>query len=172
MKKAITRTTLLILAVCLLGLLSVLIVNACVKSSARGRILSAEAASAAKEFDCILVLGCGVRPDGAPTNMLEDRLLQAVRLYEQGTAGKLLVSDDHGRADYDEVNVMKRFSVDRGIPPEDIFMDHAGFSTYESLYRALYVAQKLGLDAWGVGADLRPYSGQTYREMREIQRKW
>ena len=55
---------------------------------------------------CILVLGCGVKPDGTPTAMLEDRLLQAIHLYEQGASGKLLVSGDHGRADYDEVNVM------------------------------------------------------------------
>lgn len=121
--------------------------------------------------------------------MLEDRLLQAIHLYEQGASGKLLVSGDHGRADYDEVNVMKQFAMDRGIPSENVFMDHAGFSTYESLYRArdifeakrvlivtqeyhlsraLYVAQKLGLDAQGVAADLRSYGGQTYREMREV----
>ena len=68
-------------------------------------------------------------------------------------------------------------------------MDHAGFSTYESiyrakdifeakkvvivtqeyhLYRALYIANQLGLEAYGVGADPRQYVGATYRELREI----
>ena len=189
MKKAIRWTVYLLFLFCLPGLFSALLINEYIKSSTRNRILSAKSASAAKKYDCILVLGCGIKPDGTPTHMLEDRLLQAIQLYEQGASEKLLVSGDHGRADYDEVNVMKQFAVDRGIPSENVFMDHAGFSTYESLYRArdifeakrilivtqeyhlyraLYVAQKLGLDAQGVAADLRPYEGQTYREMREI----
>ena len=104
-------------------------------------------------------------------------------------ADRLLMSGDHGRADYDEVNAMKKFAVDRGIESGAVFMDHAGFSTYESvfrakevfkakkvilvtqeyhLYRALYVAKALGLDAYGVSADLQPYAGQKYYEAREI----
>lgn len=139
--------------------------------------------------DCILVLGAGVRADGTPSHMLEDRLLTAISLYDAAVSPKLLMSGDHGRSDYDEVNTMKAFAIDKGIPSEDIFMDHAGFSTYDSLYRAkevfgaekivivtqgyhlyraLYIAQALGLEAVGVSADLRSYSGQSMRDLREL----
>ena len=135
------------------------------------------------------MLGCGVHPDGRPSDMLADRIACGVALYENGTSPKLLMSGDHGRADYDEVTVMREAAVQAGLPKDDVFMDHAGFSTYESmyrardvfgakrivvvsqeyhLYRALYVAERLGLDASGVPADLRPYTGQQAREIREV----
>ena len=68
-------------------------------------------------------------------------------------------------------------------------MDHAGFSTYESmyrakevfcarrvvivtqkyhLYRAIYVARALGLEAYGVAAAGDDYGGQLYRDIREV----
>jgi len=139
--------------------------------------------------DCILVLGAGIRDNGTPSHMLEDRLKTGIQLYEMGTAPKLLMSGDHGRIGYNEVGVMKSFAVQRGIPDSNVFMDHAGFSTYESLYRArdvfmakkiiivtqeyhlyraLFIAESLGLEAYGVSADLRTYMGQPLREIREI----
>lgn len=138
--------------------------------------------------DCIVVLGAGVKGE-TPSHMLEDRLLEAIKLYESGAAPKIIMSGDHSRVDYDEVNVMKTFAIERGVPSEDIFMDHAGFSTYESiyrakeifgakkiivvtqkyhLYRALYVADELDVDAVGVGADPRKYYGEVKRQIREI----
>ena len=99
------------------------------------------------------------------------------------------MSGDHGREDYDEVNVMKSYAVENGVPDSDVFMDHAGFSTYDSiyrakavfeadsiiivtqkyhLYRALYIAERLGVNAVGVSADLDDYSGQLKRDLREI----
>ena len=141
------------------------------------------------EVDCILVLGCRVYEDGTPSHMLEDRLRRGVELYEAAAAPKLLMSGDHGQKEYDEVNAMKRFAVEAGIPSGDVFMDHAGFSTYESLYRAkeifgvkkviivtqeyhlhraLYIARQLGLEAWGVASDYRSYAGQLMRDVREI----
>ena len=140
------------------------------------------------EFDCILVLGAGVR-NGSPRPMLQDRLDYALKLYNDGVAPKLIMSGDHGRKEYDEVNIMKEYAIERGVPSEDIFMDHAGFSTYESiyrardifkvkkmvivtqeyhLYRALYVANRLGIEAVGYASDPRQYAGQLYRELREI----
>ena len=86
-------------------------------------------------YDCILVLGAGVRPGGEPSPMLRDRLSRALELYEAGVSGKLVMSGDHGSEYYDEVNAMKNWAVDAGAASEDVFMDHAGFSTYESLYR-------------------------------------
>jgi vancomycin permeability regulator SanA len=121
--------------------------------------------------------------------MLHDRLRRGVELYEAGAAPKLLMTGDHGRKNYDEVDVMKSFAVDAGIASENVFMDHAGFSTYESmyrakeifqakkviivtqqyhLYRAIYIAESLGLEAYGVAADYRSYYGQTKRDIREV----
>ena len=126
-----------------------------------------------KDVDCILVLGAGVREDGTPSLMLNERLELGIALYQSGASQKLLMSGDHGRKDYDEVNTMKGYALSQGITSEDVFMDHAGFSTYESiyrakeifqakkiiivsqeyhLYRALYIADKFGIEAYGVAA--------------------
>ncbi len=173
-------------SVCVLLLSATMGINAFVCASASDRIVKADQAPKA---DCILVLGAGVRDDGTPSSMLADRLDQGVALYRAGVAEYLLMSGDHGQADYDEVNVMKQYAIDAGVPSEAIFMDHAGFSTYDSmyrardvfqvqtvvvvsqtyhLYRALYIADQLGLDAYGVGADPRPYVGEMYRTLREV----
>jgi len=121
--------------------------------------------------------------------MLFDRLMRGVELYGLGAAPKLLMSGDHGRKEYDEVAAMKQFAIDEGIPSEDVFMDHAGFSTYESiyrakeifqadrilivtqeyhLYRALYIANQLGVEAYGVASDYHTYAGQLMRDFREM----
>ena len=139
--------------------------------------------------DCIIILGAGVRNDGTPSHMLEDRLLVGIELYKNGVCDTILMSGDHGRVEYDEVNTMKNFAVEKGVDADRVFMDHAGFSTYDSLYRArdvfgaekviivtqeyhlyraLAIADSLGLEAVGVSADLRTYSGQLSREVREI----
>lgn len=141
------------------------------------------------EYDCILVLGAGVWSGGRPSHMLADRLDVAIDAYNAAAAPKLLMSGDHGRKEYDEVNVMKNYAIEEGVPSEDVFMDHAGFSTYESiyrarevflakrviivtqeyhLYRALYVARALGLEAEGLPADLRNYRGQLTYDLREV----
>lgn len=173
----------------MLGGLTVLGINAYVKGSVMDRILSVEQAVELTDVDCILVLGCGVRNDGSPSDMLYDRLRRSVELYEAGAAPKLLMSGDHGREGYDEVDAMKTFAVDAGIASNAVFMDHAGFSTYESmyrakeifcakkiiivtqgyhLYRAIYIAEQLGMEAYGVSSDYRDYSRQSYMNLREI----
>ena len=170
-------------------LVLLLAVNFYVRGSTKSRILTVEQAAAAGDFDCVLVLGCQVRDDGSPSLMLRDRLDRGLELYEAGAAPKLLVSGDHGRTVYDEVNTMKRYVLDAGVDSSDVFMDHAGFSTYDSvyragavfqakrvlivtqeyhLYRALYIARSLGLDAWGVSAEGGNYRGQFNRDLREI----
>ncbi|MCI9207498.1 MAG: DUF218 domain-containing protein [Adlercreutzia caecimuris] len=178
-----------VLALAAVCLVAVFAIDAHVRSSAESRIVTADETARLDGIDCIVVLGCGVRPDGQPSDMLADRITQGVALYEKGASPKLLMSGDHSRSDYDEVNTMRNVAVEAGVPADDVFMDHAGFSTYESmyrardvfgakrivivsqryhLYRALYVAERLGLDAYGVAADLRPYAGQEAREVREI----
>lgn len=142
-----------------------------------------------KKPQCILVLGAGLNWDGTPSPMLKDRLDTGVSLYKKGVAPKLLLSGDHGKEYYDEIKSMKNYCLEQGVPLEDMFLDHAGFSTYESIiraqkvfevtsliivtqqyhqYRALYTAKKAGLDAYGVSASLREYSGQSLRDQREF----
>lgn len=187
-RKLFIRILLAILSAGILALAGALALNAYIKHSSAPRILSEETA-ARWDADCILVLGAGVREDGSPSHMLEDRLLTGIALYEAGASERLLMSGDHGQIGYNEVGVMKSFAVDAGVPSEAVFMDHAGFSTYESLcrardvfgakkilivtqsyhlYRALYTAERLGLEACGVSADVRTYWGQPMREVREI----
>jgi SanA protein len=185
--KLVTGLIVLILAG-IFTLVSILIINAYVKASVKDRIITPDEA-ASLDADCILTLGAGVWDGGRPSPMLEDRLLQSIELYGNGASDRLLMSGDHGRKEYDEVNVMKQFAIDREIASEHVFMDHAGFSTYESLYRArdifeteriiivtqkyhiyraLYIADQLGLEAYGVASDPRRYAGQDIRDLREI----
>ena len=188
-KKILLRIAAIFVSLVLLLAATVLGLNAYVKGTAEDRILSSEEAADLDGVDCILVLGCLVKSDGSPSDMLADRLTRGVELYELGVSPKLLMSGDHGREDYDEVSAMKQFAIEAGIPSEDIFLDHAGFSTYESmvrakevfgagrvvivtqeyhLYRALYVAERLGMEAYGVCSDYRTYSGQVLRDAREV----
>ncbi len=169
-------------------ILLILGINIFVVFSTKNNIINEESAKDLKGMDCILILGAGVWGD-KPSPMLEDRLVQGISLYNNGVAPKIIVSGDHGTEEYDEVNIMKQFAIDKGVPSEDIFMDHAGFSSYDSiyrakeifgakkilivtqkyhLYRALYIADKLEIEAYGVGSDPRKYSGQALREIREI----
>ncbi len=188
-KKRAVRILAVLLGLALLAALAALGLNAWVKHCARGSFLTAEQAAGDGGFDCVLVLGCQVRDDGSPSLMLRDRIDRGVELYRSGAAPKILMSGDHGTKGYDEVNTMKQLAIDAGVPSGDVFMDHAGFSTYDSvfrakavfqakrvlivsqayhLYRALYIARALGLEACGVAAEGDTYVGQSMRELREI----
>ncbi len=136
-----------------------------------------------------IVLGAKVKPDGVPSDILGDRLLTAVDLYDRGLVDKLLLSGDDGQLEYDEVNAMRLFVLDHGVAPEDIFLDHAGFDTYDSMVRArevfgissaivvtqdfhlpraLYLARAEGIDVQGVSADRQTYVGILRYRIREI----
>jgi vancomycin permeability regulator SanA len=188
-KKTLHGIIAVFLCLCILGISAPVVINAVVTLTTGDQIITPEDAAKMEDVDCILVLGCYVHKDGNPSDMLHDRLRRGVELYDLGAAPKLLMSGDHGRTDYDEVAAMKQFAINAGIPSEHIFMDHAGFSTYESLYRAkeifqakkilivtqeyhlyraIYIANQLGLEAYGVSADYRNYSGQTSRDIREF----
>ena len=186
-KKAKKIFTVLVSAAVLLAA-AVFVPNFIIVNKTKSNIVTLEESAELSDIDCAVILGAGVR-DGKPTPMLRDRLLTGIELYKSGAAKKLIMSGDHSSKDYDEVNIMKSFAVENGIPDSDIFMDHAGFSTYETvyrakeifeadniiivsqeyhLYRALYIAKKLGVKAVGVSADLNTYRGQTKRDLREI----
>lgn len=183
--KKIIKYILLFIVILMMTLLSI---NMYVKNSTYKQIIKENNYSELSDIDCIIVLGAGIK-NNKPSPMLEDRLLKSIYLYQNNVSNKIIMSGDHGRKEYDEVNVMKKYAIKNGVSSENIFMDHAGFSTYDSIYRAkyifkakrvvivtqkyhlyrsLYIANKLGLDAYGVDSDLRVHSGAIYRELREI----
>lgn len=184
MKNILKKVLIVIIIISIL----ILGINLYVKISTNKQIIKKDEYIELSEVDCIIILGAGIWGD-KPSPMLEDRLLEGLNLYQNNVSNKIIMSGDHKRKEYDEVNIMKKYAIQKGIPSENIFMDHAGFSTYESiyrakdifeakkiiivtqkyhLYRALYIANQLGLEAYGVGADPRQYVGATYREIREI----
>lgn len=168
--------------------ISIFLINIYIIISTRKQILKKDEYAKLSDIDCIIILGAGIWGN-KPSPMLEDRLLEGIELYNSKISNRILMSGDHAKKEYDEVNIMKSYAIKKGIPSENIFMDHAGFSTYESmyrakeifkakrivivtqkyhLYRALYNAKKLGLEAFGATSDPRKYAGQIYREIREI----
>lgn len=183
--KKIFKILIVIAIVCIVLVLSI---NFYVIGTTKKSMIKDSDYSSLKDIDCILILGAGIWDD-KPSPMLQDRLDVGIELYKKGLASKIIMSGDHGREEYDEVNIMKEYAIEQGVPSEDIFMDHAGFSTYESvyrakeifeakniiivtqkyhLYRALYIADKLDINAYGINSDPRKYSGQLFRELREI----
>lgn len=172
---------------------SVLLVSSAVVGDTEKYIKTEEEADKLYNIDCIIVLGALVRNNGTPSDMLRDRLDVAIALYKMGVSDRILMSGDHGRTGYNEVGIMKKYALEQGVQEEHIFMDHAGFSTYETmvrakevflteshykrvivvtqkyhLHRALYIANSIGLDAYGVASDLHTYGGQTARDVREV----
>ena len=140
-------------------------------------------------FDCILVLGAGLNAEGKPSPMLEDRLDLAIYLYQQGYSSKLLLSGDNGTEYYDEVTAMRNYVLDQGVPDSAVVCDYAGFSTYDSMYRAqgifcveraivvtqgyhlsraLFIGKALDMDVYGAAADQETFNGQQARDLREI----
>lgn len=187
-RKRLFKIFIVLVIIGIVGICAAFGISEFVKSSVSDRLITPEEAAGISDIDCIIVLGCRVNGE-TPSPMLSDRLIRGVELYDMNAAPKLLMSGDHGRVSYDEVNAMKQFAIDKGVPSEDVFMDHAGFSTYETmyrakevfaakrviivtqkyhLYRAVYIAEKLGLEAYGVDSDLRSYIKQPYYNSREI----
>lgn len=135
-----------------------------------------------------LVLGAGVNDNNLVSPIFADRLETAAELYKAGLVDNIIVSGDHGSVYYDEVNSGKGYLLSKDIPAEDIFLDHAGFDTYDSMYRArevfhadsllvvtqdfhlpraLYIANRLNVSAWGCRADKRYYLNTSYLKRRE-----
>lgn len=136
-----------------------------------------------------IVLGARVFDGGILSDVLTDRLETGIDLYKAGKVKKLLLTGDHGQTGYDEVNTMRKYALAKGIPPQDVFMDHAGFNTYDSMYRArdvfnvkkaivvtqkfhltrsVYIANALGIDAVGFAADRHVYIKAAQFDAREV----
>ncbi len=130
--------------------------------------------------DVAIVFGAGLSVDGTPSPMLADRVESAVKLYQQGRIHKLLMTGDNSTISYNEVVAMKQYAHDLGVPTRDITLDYAGFSTYESCYRAhqvfdvhravvitqnyhlpraVYTCRQLGVNAVGLGTADREIYG-------------
>ena len=188
MRKKVLKGGIIVIVVLAVIAIIALGINLFVRLSTKKQIIKEDQYSNLSDVDCIIILGAGIWGD-KPSPMLEDRLQEGIKLYQNNVSDKIIMSGDNGKKEYDEVNIMKNYVVERGIPSENIFMDHAGFSTYESiyrakeifqakkivivtqkyhLYRALYIANRLGIEAYGVGSDPRQYVGATNREIREI----
>lgn len=185
-RRTLVWTLVALAVVVVLVAAAVLVPNLMITRSARGHIVASP--DDAPSARVAIVLGAKVT-GGMLSPMLLDRVATGVALYQMGKVDKLLLSGDHGRTDYDEVNAMLAYALEQGVPEEDVFTDHAGFSTYETMYRArdvfkvtdalvvtqgfhlpraVYTARSLGLEATGVEADLRPY----FNERRFALREW
>ena len=181
----------LLLGVVLFMGVSVLLLSGAVCAKMGDRIITAQKLEEkGAHFDLVVVLGCGVNANGEPSHMLYDRIKTGVELYQKGLCDAILMSGDRREdGSYDEVTVMQRCAMEMGVPEEKILLDPYGYSTYESianlaasypqkrvlivtqeyhLYRSLYIAEKLNVEALGVSADLRPYTKQLYRDVREV----
>lgn len=145
--------------------------------------------AAADHAQTAIVLGAGVSDRGALSAVLQDRVDCGIALFQAGKVDSLLMSGDHGLKDYDEVNAMREYAVEQGVPNERIFMDHAGFNTYDSmararqvfevesaivvtnrfhLARAVFLARQAGIRAQGVVADRQRYAEAEWYEQREF----
>jgi vancomycin permeability regulator SanA len=163
--------------------------NLYVRLKVKNYIYDTENCNGLSDIDCIMVLGASVKNGDTPSSMLSDRLNRGIELYRMGVSDKLLMSGDRTDEYYDEVRVMTAYAVDAGVPEGNVVQDPEGYSTYESmyravkvygvrkmvivtqryhLYRALYIARELGIEAYGVAAEDIRYSGQTKRDVREV----
>ena len=131
-------------------------------------------AASTPNAEAALIPGAAIFPDGSLSSIFKDRVDTAIELYRAGKVSKILVSGDNSTVSHNEVNPVRTYLVEKGIPDEDIFLDHAGFDTYSSMYRArdifgvtsllitsqsfhlpraLFIAHRLGMKAYGVNAD-------------------
>jgi SanA protein len=182
-KKIILIFSILIIFVLLLTL----IINQLIIRKSRPFILAKS--TDLPQVQTALVLGAKVFNNGNLSDIFKDRLDTALELYNNKKVTKILVSGDHGTKEYDEVNAAKNYLLEKGVTPEDIFLDHAGFDTYDSLYRAkaifevksliittqnfhlpraVYLGNKMNIETYGLSADKHEYYGQT----RNIIREW
>ena len=179
----------LLLILILIAASAAVALNRLAVEASLGRIVAPDELASLEPADCVLVLGCGVTPSGSPSPMLSDRLETGIRVFQTGCADVILMTGDGRSLAYDEVTPMRRAAEAAGIDPELIVGDTLGLSTSESLLRArdefgfhriiivtqryhlpraLFLAQSLGLDAVGVpAADVR-YTGQIFRDIREV----
>lgn len=175
----------------IISIISALLIDGYVYLNGRRHMESvneAEAHFGDAPADCAIVLGAALNYDGTPSKVLRKRLDRGVELYHKGLVRKLLLSGDNGTIEYNEVESMKKYALSQGVRQEDLFLDHAGFSTYESMYRAgavfgvrraivvtqpfheyraIYAGRRLGIDAVGVPCTDDYFTGKDQVILRE-----
>ena len=184
------RIFLSLLAVALIGVLSIAVINRYVYSNNSGKIKTSITEVPTEEPERVaIVFGARVWNDRSPSNSLYDRVLTGVELYRSGRVKKLLMSGDRQGDNYDEPAAMKKQALELGVPESDIVLDNDGKRTYDSCYRAreifevqkailvtqdyhqpraLYLCNSLGIDSIGVTANRRTYDGENYYHFREF----
>ena len=189
-KKKIKKTAITFAAVVGVLLVYVLSVNFYIIFSAQKSIVGREKTAFLNNVDCVLVLGCGIRPDGSPSDMLRERVEEGAQTFQICRADYLLLTGDgSSREGYDEPTAMKKLCVEKlGVDENLIQTDPYGLSTYDSIFnakkcgvkklviitqsyhmpRALFIARRLGLEAYGVEAHLLRYPAQVLWSAREV----
>jgi SanA protein len=162
--------------------------NAYILFSARGE--STDKVAEVPPAPVAIVPGALVQPNGKMSGMLGDRVRRASELWHAGKVEKILVSGDHHTWAYDEPGTMRKALVADGVPPRDVFEDHAGFDTWATMVRArgifgvrdavvvtqgfhmpraLFLADAAGIHATGLTADQHRWGYQGKKsEVREV----
>ena len=188
-KKVIKQSAVLVIFLASFVFLFALIINLNVVSNTNDNIYSVEEMiKLPNDFDCILILGAGVKKDGSPTDMLYDRLMAGYQAFNNEKSKSIFLSGDSEHESYTETVTMKNTLTEKGVNDISIICDGYGLSTYESiwrakhvygynkilivsqkyhLYRALHIAHELGLEAYGLDGALRTYGKQPMYSLRE-----
>lgn len=111
--------------------------------------------------------------NGRENPYFTNRIVAAAELYHAGKIRVIIVSGDNSRKEYNEPEQMKLSLIEKGVPEDRIFEDFAGFRTLDSVVRAkeifgednfiiisqkfhneraIYLAQKNGIEAFGYNA--------------------
>lgn len=145
------------------------------------------------DCDTVIILGAGVRPDGNPCDLLADRLDTGAKVYVRRICKTILLTGDNSGEEYNELRVMKNWIMNNyteaNIKKDDLLIDNCGFCTYDSMYRAknifniksavistnryhlpraIYIARKLGIEAYGIVSDIRKYDRMRIYKYREL----
>ncbi len=188
MKKTVKIISISLVCVILAGIIAFAGINIYIVSYAKPYIISAEEAKNLNK-DCVIALGAQVYADGTPCHQLYDRVQIASEIFLDEAGNKLLLSGDaRVPEEYDEISAMKNVASQFGVKEKDILSDPAGLNTYQSMdrlknvfnfnscvvvtqeyhiYRSVYIARKMGIDAYGVNSDPRDYATIFYNEARE-----
>ncbi len=189
-KHSVLKTLLIVVLSIILAFLALTIgISGFTISSTRNNVHTiAQVEEQGIHADAIVVLGASVFANGTPSDILADRLEVAADLYKAGAAPTIIVSGDNRESHYNESDAMKDYCVELGIPSDAVYIDHAGYDTYASIYRAHYeygansvmvvtqayhlyralaIAQGLGMQAIGVAADKGDYDNQMMYSIRE-----
>lgn len=133
-----------------------------------------------------LLLGTSKKLKNGNDNLyFNHRISACIELFKTGKVTRILISGDNGTKDYNEPEDMRDELIANGIPKENITLDYAGFDTYDSALRAkevfgqesfivvsqkfhnqraVYIARRNGIDAYG-------YNAQDVKKMNGLKTK-